>query len=567
VAYDIASIDIGITADLPDLPGFADHAVGAKPLGAFAVRWAAFVAAVQAGRSDPAVAVIGSGVGGVELALACAYRLGPRAQVTVIERAAAPLPGVGAGARGRLLKAAGLLGVTLRLGAAPVAVTAEGVTLADGTAVPARFVIGAAGARPQPWLATTGLPLTDGFVTVGPTLQSADPAIFAAGDCAHMAHAPRPKAGVFAVRQAPVLFHNLRAAASGGSLRPYRPQRDYLKLISRGSRTAVADRGGLAIGGAWLWRVKDRIDRAFMRKLTDLPAMAPAGDAPLCGGCGAKVGPAALAGGLAALPAPQRADVLAGAGDDAAVLRHGTGLQVITTDHLRALVDDPFAMARIASLHAMGDVWAMGAAPQAALLSVTLPPLSPRLQSRTLAEITAAAAETLRAAGADLVGGHTTEGVELTIGLTVTGLAARVPPPGGARPGDALILTRPIGTGTVFAAAMAAAHVPGTLTGEAVAEALALMLRPGGAAAALLAAEATALTDVTGFGLAGHLLTLLEAAGTGATLTLDAIPILPGAAACAAAGIRSSLWPANHAAALGRIDEGDTLAAILLHDP
>jgi selenide,water dikinase len=567
VAYDIASLDIGIGSGLPDLPGFAEHGVAAKPLGPFAARWEAFVADVAAGRAAPRVAVIGSGLGGVELALACRHRLGPGAAVTVIERARDPLPGVSTGARGILVHVCATMGVALRCGAVPVAVDAEGVALEDGTRVAAALVIGAAGARPQGWLAETGLPLTAGFVDVGPTLQTADPAIFAAGDCAHMTHAPRPKAGVFAVRQAPVLLHNLRAAATGGAMRRYRPQRDYLKLVSTGGRTAVADRTGLALSGAWLWRVKDRIDRAFMRRFHDLPAM-DAGGEPLCGGCGAKVGAEPLAAALARLPPPARADVLAGPGDDAAVLAHGAGVQVITTDHLRPLVDDPFVMARLAALHALGDVWAMGAAPQAGLLSVILPPLSPALQARTMAEILAGAGGELRAAGADLAGGHTTEGAELTLGLTVTGLAARAVGKGGARPGDALILTRPLGSGTLFAAAMQGARAPGVITGEAVAAALALMLRPGGGAARVLAAEARAMTDVTGYGLAGHLLEMLEAAGLGARLDRAAMPFLPGAVALAAAGVRSSLWPQNRAATLGRFDPapGDAVAALLL-DP
>ena len=86
---------------------------------------------------------------------------------------------------------------------------------------------------------------------------------------------PRPKAGVFAVRQAPILLHNLRAALSGGTLRHYHPQRDYLKLVSTGGKGAVADKFGLRSGGAWLWRLKDRIDRKFMAKFADYPAMTP----------------------------------------------------------------------------------------------------------------------------------------------------------------------------------------------------------------------------------------------------------------------------------------------------
>lgn len=576
VAYDLASIDIGITTEPPDLPGFAEHGIAAKPLAAYVDRWEAFLAA---GAPGPVV-ILGGGIAGVELALAGAHRLRRMRSavgVTVVERSAEALPGIGAGARAALMKHLAREGVALVTGARPVAVTAGSVQLADGRALPSGFTLAAAGARAQGWLEATGLELSDGFVTVRPTLQSvSDPLIFAAGDIAHLAHAPRPKAGVYAVREAPVLYDNFRAALTGGRLRPYQPQRDYLKLVSTGGKGAVADKFGLRLDGPLLWRWKDRIDRKFMRKFHELPAMPPpplpkelaegvaeelAGGKPLCGGCGAKMGGAALRQALAALPAPRRADVLRAAGDDAAVLAHGDGVQVISADHLRAFTEDPWVMARITAVHAMGDIWAMGAAPQAALAQITLPLLSPALQARTLAEILDAAAGVFGPAGADVVGGHTSVGAELTVGFTVTGLAPRAVAKGGARPGDALILTKPLGTGTILAAEMQRA-APGAV----VLGCLDSMMRPLGPAAAILGPEARAMTDVTGFGLAGHLLEMLDASGCAARLRLVDIPLLPGAEALAAAGHRSTLYPAN-AAVAARMFHSPSPRADLLFDP
>ncbi|NDK35706.1 FAD-dependent oxidoreductase [Rhodovulum sulfidophilum] len=278
VPYDILSLDIGITSDLPDLAGFADHAVPAKPLGRFADRWAGFLVGVAAGHSAPRVAVIGAGVAGVELALAARHRLAPNGaalEVTLIDAADEILRELRPGARAALLAAIGRAGIALRTGGRIARIGPEGVTLATGETIPAAFVIGAAGARSQGWLAETGLGLTDGFVTVDRTLRSvSDPRIFAAGDCAHLSHAPRPKAGVFAVREAPILRRNLIAALTGGRLRAYRPQRHYLKLVSMGEKRAAADRLTLRIEGRWVWRWKDRIDRGFMRRFHDLP---PAG--------------------------------------------------------------------------------------------------------------------------------------------------------------------------------------------------------------------------------------------------------------------------------------------------
>ncbi|RBI86808.1 selenide, water dikinase SelD [Rhodosalinus halophilus] len=569
IGYDIASIDIGVTSQMPDLPGFAEHAVPAKPLEGLARRWQAFLDAAEAGHSAPQAAVIGGGVAGLELSMAMAHALRARGctpQVTVIE-AAAELPSPGR-AGPRLRAALDRQGVTLRLGAPASEVTAQGVVLQTGETVPACFVAGAAGARPQGWLARTGLPTEDGYLRVGPDLRvEGRDDIFAAGDCAHLVHAPRPKAGVYAVRAAPVLHDNLRAAATGRARRAYRPQRDYLKLISLGEKAALAEKAGVAVEGRLLWRLKDRIDRKFMQKLRDLPEMTaePAAEAaepaePLCAGCGSKLAPGALARATSALPAPLRDDVLSTPGDDAAVLRVGGARQVITTDHLRAFTEDPALLARIAAIHAMGDIWAMGARPQAALATVILPRMSERLQARTLDEILEAASTAFREAGAELAGGHSTMGAEMTLGFTVTGLTEGDPVTlAGARPGDALILTRPIGSGTLLAAEMRLRARGSDM--EALWQAMAT---PQAEAAALLR-DAHAMTDVTGFGLAGHLMAICTASGVGAEIDPEAIPLYPGAETLADQGIRSTIWEQNRAHA--PVTGATGARGALLHDP
>jgi len=562
VEFDVASLDVGIHSAMPDLPGFAGHAVAVKPLGPFAARWEGFVARVAAGEERPQAAVIGGGIAGVELAMAMAHRLGPGAEVSLIERAAhiAPERPV---LRPRLVRALAGQGVRVLTGTEVAAVREGELRLAGGARVPSRLTVGAAGGRAHGWLAQSGLPVTaGGFVRVGADLRvEGQDALFAVGDCAHLAHAPRPKAGVFAVRAAPVLLDNLRAVLSGGALRPFHPQRDYLKLISLGGKVALAEKAGLAFSGALLWRWKDRIDRAFMAKFDPLPAMpAPAlpreralseesGAEPMCGGCGAKVAPAVLRGAIA------------GTGEDAAVIETGGVSQVLSVDHLRAFVEDPALMARISALHALGDIWAMGARPQAALVSVTLPRMSETLQARTMAEIMEAADAVMAGAGARIVGGHSSMGAEMSLGFALTGLVARAPITlGGARPGDALILTRGIGSGTLLAAEMR-----GAARGCDIAALVALLSQPQGDAAAILG-QAHAMTDVTGFGLAGHLGNICRASGLCARLDLEAVPMLSGAEALAARGIRSTIWEANRRAA-PVAGLGDGPRAVLLHDP
>ncbi|MGP3699017.1 FAD-dependent oxidoreductase [Rhodobacter sp. NSM] len=261
--YHVASIDTGITSGL-QVPGATDHAVAAKPLGPFSDRWDHFVSNCP---PEPRMVVIGGGTGGIELAMAAAFRLqeaGAHPRITVIERTSTPLSGLAAGTRKALLGCAARLGIRLLTRIEVSRIEPDAVLCTDGTRLESDFTLAVAGAQPQEWLARTGLDLEGGFLRVGPTLQTSDPAVFAAGDCAHLTHAPRPKAGVFAVREAPVLRSNLEAALKGGQLRQYHPQRDYLKLISCGGRVAVADKFGLRLEGAWLWRWKDRIDRKFM---------------------------------------------------------------------------------------------------------------------------------------------------------------------------------------------------------------------------------------------------------------------------------------------------------------
>ncbi|MDA9865548.1 selenide, water dikinase SelD [bacterium] len=569
VAYDIASIDVGITSNMPDLPGFSEHGIAAKPLGPFATRWQAHLD----GKAGPAV-VIGGGVAGVELALAMQYALGGRGKVTVIEAKTA-LQGIGDSTRQSLLDAMRGAGIDLIENTTATEVSKSNVTLSDGRKIDAIITVGAAGARPFAWLEETGLQLENGYIAVDDNLRALnDPNIFAVGDCAHL-QTPRPKAGVFAVRAAPVLTRNLKAAAAETPLKPFKPQSHYLKLISLGGKSALADKWHRSIGGKWAWTWKDRIDRAFMDRLAHLPSMKhpklpslaaagieeARGPKPLCGGCGAKISADVLGNVLSNLTPHSRDDVLTGAGDDAAVLNvNGTKL-AFTTDHLRAFWADPWLFGRITALHAMGDVWAMGAAPQAALAHITLPQMARHMQKDWLREIMAAASETFAAEGAAIVGGHSTLGAELVVGFSVTGIAEAPPLTiDGAQEGDALLLTRPIGSGTILAAEM-----QGKADGDDVIAALDIMAQTQGDAAKLLAPIAHAMTDVTGFGLGGHAARMAQASNLSAAFNLETIPLYQGSEDLVANGIRSSIWQANRDAVTA--ETPDTPRATLLFDP
>jgi selenide,water dikinase len=382
---------------------------------------------------------------------------------------------------------------------------------------------------------------------------------------------PLEKAGVFAVRMGPVLAENLRRSLLDQPLKAYRPQRRWLALISTGDRHAIASRGALFARGDWVWRWKDRIDRRFMERFSDLPAMdAMQGKAkpvaepiPLeaaeqtqaisalamrCGGCGAKVGASVLSRALGRVQPIQRDDVLIGLADpdDAAVLRVPPGKAVVqTVDFFRAFIDDPWVFGRIAANHALGDVFAMGAEAQSATAIATVPPGLEAKVEDTLFQMMSGAVSVLNEAGCALVGGHTGEGRELALGFAVNGLMdetlAGVMTKGGLRPGDALILTKPMGTGTLLAA-----HARLAAKGRWIDAALdSMQVSNRAAAACLMAHGARACTDLTGFGLLGHLVEMTKPSGVDAELELDALPLLQGAKETAAAGILSSLQPAN----------------------
>jgi len=577
VAYDLLSLNIGSTPLTSDVDGAAEHTIVVKPVSGFVVRWEKLVERVLESDRRLAIGTVGAGAGGLELTLAAQHALvgaleekgrGDLApSFHLFSATSTILPTHGRGVRRRCARVLRERGVDVHLGVR-VRVVREGAVVDDrGREHALDEVFWVTRSSAAAWIRESGLDVDEGgFVRVDDTLESTShPGIFAAGDIASSLHHPREKAGVFAVRQGPALERNLRRALLGEPLQPFVPQRRFLSLISTGDRYAVASRGGWSAEGAWVWRWKDWIDRRFMRKYAKLPAMVGAGApgvpkglaseetlkdiaaiAMRCGGCGAKVGSTVLERVLSRLTPTRGDDVVIGldAPDDAAVTTVPTGkLLVQTIDSFRAIVDDPYVFGKIAANHSLGDIFAMNAEARTALAVATVPFGVESKVEETLESLLRGAVEVLDEAGVSLVGGHTSEGAELCLGFAVSGVADpdTVLRKGGMRAGDRILITKPVGTGTLFAAEMRL-----RARGRWIVDAIASMLRSNRAAAVCLARHgATAATDVTGFGVLGHLVEMTRASGVDASLSLAALPLLDGAQETVAAGIFSSLQPQN----------------------
>ena len=573
VPYDLLSLNIGSTPNTGDVPGASEHAIPVKPIDGFLSRFEALMARVLARKGHTRLALVGAGAGGVELLLSVEHRLrhevsragfdpGALAFVLVSDDADI-LPNFPATFRSRFTRILALRGIEVIAGA-PVTRVESGRLLLDGNAtVEADEILWTTQAAPARWLAKSGLPLDErGFVRVDDMLR-ASAEVFAAGDT--IAFAPRdlPKSGVYAVRAGPVLADNIRRALTGRPLRRFRPQREALYLVSTGERHAVGTRNGLVVEGAWVWRWKDWIDRRFMRRFNQLPAMpnppaaaSPAADlqalkdisaiAMRCGGCGAKVGATVLSRALGAIEPAPRDDVVIGldSPDDAALVDvGGNKLSLQTVDYFRAIVDDPYTLGKIAANHSLGDVYAMGGEPQTALAIATVPYGLETKVEADLSDMMTGANEVLREVGCALVGGHTSEGAELALGFAIHGLVPRaaVLRKGGLQPGDALILTKPIGTGTLLAADMRR-----KAKARWVMAAITYMVQSNGPAADILRRHGVhAATDVTGFGLIGHLIEMVRASDVDVTIAIDRVPLLDGARETVSLGIFSSLQPQN----------------------
>ena len=589
VAFDLLSIDIGSTPASLTIPGATKYAIPVKPISKFLSYWHQITNTLtHSPEQKIRIGIVGGGAGGVELALGVQSHLHRIYQKTrqptnnlelhIFHRGTRLLPERHRWVGKQVEKILKSRGVALHLEENVVAVTSidaknnDNKTLHQtpkiihcnsGLEIECDILFWVTQASAAPWLQKAGL-ATDarGFILVNDQLQSISHSqVFAAGDVATMVNHPRPKAGVFAVRQGKPLFENLQCFLQKKPLKSFVPQKKFLILIGTGDERAIASRGRIGFGPhRLLWRWKDHIDRKFMDKFFHLKPMGetktlnsttpPTLDSkPImhCAGCGAKIGNTVLQKALQRIEQQiHRDDILIGmdAPDDAAVVRVPTDqVMVQTIDYFPALLNDPYLWGKITANHCLSDLFAMGAMAQSALAIATIPYAPSIKQEDTLYQLLLGATEIINQGGAVLMGGHTTEGGELAFGLTCNGLASstQLLQKGGMQPGDVLILTKALGTGTLFAADMRL-QAKGRWIESAIKS---MLVSNQNAAKLLLEYGATACTDVTGFGLVGHLLEMVKASQVAVELDMEAIPVLTGVRETLQQGIFSSLYPEN----------------------
>ena len=566
LSFDLLSLNIGSVPDISGMPGAAEHTISIKPIDGFLRAWDDIrrdaVEAIQGGRGYR-IAIVGGGPASVELACAARARIlkdssggEGRLEIRILSAAAEILPSHNRQMRESAREALQKRNIEVLTGKVVSGFDARTVRCKDGASMEADCIVVATGASLPDWPVRAGLARSeDGFLEVNRYLQSTShDFVFVAGDAATIKGRERPKSGVYSVRQGKPLARNLLRYATGKRLLGYSPQRHALAMLNLGDGRAIASRGGMFFRGRWVWRLKHLIDQRFLRKYRDLPQMkqelgiAPGllgrrearelrAHAMRCGGCGAKVAGSILEEVLEAIPGRVNQGI-----EDAALVTVPAGHELWqTVDQLKAFIDDPWLFARIATLHCLGDAHAMGARPDSALAIVGVPFASRPITRGLMRELMLGCAAALEEEGCRLLGGHSAETRELQFGLSVNGLveSGQALPKQGMKPGDALILSKPLGTGTLLAADMR--HQAGQ---RWMSRALQTMLVSNRDAARIFREHrASACTDVTGFGLAGHLLEMID--GGPVTLQAAEIPVLDGALECLGQGILSSLHADN----------------------
>ena len=586
ISYDCASINVGIEPKSIAIlsPKPALQTIPLKPISQFIAHWDQLISDLShyKGNETLPLAVVGAGAAGVEISIILKMLIDQNrwnAEVSLIHRHEFLVSEKDFRAQRRLLKTFKELNIKVYQNTEVLEVQENALVLKDEggrvhSEVFYRALIATQASAPK-WFKSSELPVNpQGFLKVTEKLLvENEGALFAAGDCIHFSPFPLKKAGVYAVRQGMILEHNIRVYFTRkSSLKTFHPKKNVLSLITIGDRKALVHQDSFSIlRWMWpslLWIVKDGIDRRFMKRFQTktfskkpqhVIKVMPVSKSTLvpedwqentCGGCGSKLAASTLTQSLNKLEIPKDDAVLLGVkeGEDCSltqVSEHTLCLQSI--DQFRSFISDPFLLGQIATQHALSDVFAMGGVAKTVQVGLTLCPAAEKIQREDIFQVMSGVLDILTKSAASLVGGHTGEGSELSIAIAVQGEVApnQVLRKQLNKPGNRLILTKPIGTGVIFAANMLA-----QANGKWVDEALSSMLQSNKIAMETIRAFAVSgCTDITGFGLLGHAFEMMEKNNhnaLGIKIDYKAIPLFGGVCELFEKGYLASIAGKNY---------------------
>ncbi|MGK7878916.1 MAG: selenide, water dikinase SelD [Crocosphaera sp.] len=576
IAFDYLSLDIGSVPAKSTILGASDYAIPAKPVSDFLTAWEKIKTTIDNHpKQSCTLTIIGGGAGGVELAFNmrnCLTNILKNVKantnnltINLIHKRSGLLTGNNRWVSQRVESILLENRTNIYLNETVFEIISNSpedyiITCNSGLKISSNWVFLVTQASAPEWMEKTGLRTDNkGFILVNNYLQSiSHPNIFAAGDIATMENYSRPKAGVFAVRQGQPLFNNLQSIILGNKLQSYSPQRFYLSLIGTGNKKAIASWGRLGLEAAWLWKLKDSIDRKFMDRFKDFSPMKSElknsqknkqlndNNFMPCNGCGFEVRSSILERTLKRLEIEQNSEIIIGlnAPDDAAIIDISQQkLLVEILDYLPSFVSDPFIFGQITTNHCLSDLWAMGAKAHSVSALVKLPYGVDSIVEEVLYQLLQGCLKILHKNQVYLTVGHTLQGEKLGFGLACNGL---ILPNGilqksGMKINDRLILTKPLGVGTLLAAEMLY-KTKGNWIDNAIKS---MLISNKKASEIFLKFEASSCTYITGFGLIGHLIEMMKASQVSVELNLDKIPALPGSLETLKQGITSYLHSQN----------------------
>jgi len=478
-------------------------------------------------RGNRSMVIAGGGAAGIELAFAFRARYGSDATITLVSRRSIDHDNALSAGASVIRRALEEKRITLIESVEVTEAVVGEVRLSDGRSVAAYVVCVATPVRAPSWIEQSGLAGKDGFLNVNAELQVDDyEGLYASGDIVNLPSS-RGRSGVMAVRAGQYLAKALVQKIQGRHVSPFRPQRHWLTLLNLGDGEAIAVRGSLAYKGASLFKLKDRIDQKFMARFK--PRKMSSAEAMRCEGCAAK------------LPGDMLTSVFGQQFEDGAITTQQGVSRIRSIDALTHLVDDPYLIGALAMRHAVSDVWAMGASPTTALTLIAVErALSQHIEASEFVQAQAGLQDAAHAYGVEIVGGHSLSLNQPMIAVEVEGECARPVRKNSVMAGDELWITGPVGSGILFSA-LASGLTIGASIDQWVTNALKSLFE----ASQIAAREGVhAMTDVTGFGLAGHLREMLSWNNLGIQWA-EKIVTFSGVDECIARGIQSTAYVDN----------------------